>query len=483
MNILLSWIHGCERRARPGLHCLLPALALLAATEVWAQSVPVLTPNAVISLEYPNPWEHNQLIALTPDGRYLVDAPQSARHIRVWDWEKKEVVKRLLLNEEALEIGDFERRVLGVIKIGYGRELAFSPDGRYLLTCVYPKKSDGQQDYRFARVWEFSTGAVVADVRGPMREVPGFPPEAIVVVGCNSISFAPGGGLMAIQGGGAIHASAKDVGTTRRNPNFLGGVILYDTSTWQPRKLLQPGPGKAGVGSRVVFSADGKEALALAFHFPPSFPKGLTAEQSERLITNQLVRWRLDSGALVENREIPKLASSAGVWWSWLPGGRELWWRNTMARLYQTEEEARGCEVAGKPAPFESDQPENCAYLWAVSVLDVESGKLRYVAPIKKNSPRGAKTNARFYTHAYEAAISPDGRFLVLERGKRSRDSDALVSELEVFNLMTFRSQGVYPWTGNTREGLAISNVTFSADSKRFTLKVNEQAYIFELPR
>lgn len=458
------------------------AVQTLAVAQPGAQeAVPVLVPRAVISLEYPNPWEFNKLIALSPDGRYLVDAPGSARYIRVWDWEKKEVVKRLLLNEEAPEIGDFERRVLGVINTtGGGKELVFSPDGRYLVACVYPRKSDGQQDYRIAQVWEFSTGAVVADVRGPMREVPGFPSEAIVAVGCDSISFAPGGGLMAIQGGGAIHASAKDVGTTRRDPNFLGGVILYDTGDWQPRKLLQPGPGKAKVGSRVIFRADGKKALALVFHFPPSFPKGLTDEQTQQLISNQVVTWDLEPGLQVEKKDVLKLGHSTwGVWWSSLPGGREVWWRNWTGQLYQTEEEARHCEAAGLPAPFESEQPENCAYLWAVAVLDVESGKLRYLAPVKKNSPRRVPSDPQ--VDGFAASTSSDGTVLALTQRTTAR-SGVLRARLELFDLRTFQSKGVFTWTGAAEEGLTVGTPAFSADVSHLVVKTNERALIFEIP-
>ena len=88
-----------------------------------AQEVPVLPPKASISLEYPNRYDFNKLIALSNDGRYLIDAADKARYIQVWDWKRKEVVQRLLLNEDAPELG-----------VGYGHNgvLQFSGGGRIL---------------------------------------------------------------------------------------------------------------------------------------------------------------------------------------------------------------------------------------------------------------------------------------------------------------------------------------------------------------
>src|SRR3989338_4718881 len=90
---------------------LAPLILLAMVTTAWAQAdnkeeVPELSPKGIVSLEYPNQWDSNSLIALSNDGRYLLDASKSARYIRVWDWEKKEVVQRLLLNEDNPEHND-----------------------------------------------------------------------------------------------------------------------------------------------------------------------------------------------------------------------------------------------------------------------------------------------------------------------------------------------------------------------------------------
>lgn len=50
-------------------------------------TVPALSPKGAVSLKYPNPWDTNQLIALSNDGGRLIDASRGARNIRVWDWE------------------------------------------------------------------------------------------------------------------------------------------------------------------------------------------------------------------------------------------------------------------------------------------------------------------------------------------------------------------------------------------------------------
>ena len=97
-----------------GTLCLLAMAACAQAAD--KEAVPELSPKGKVSLEYPNQWDFNSLIALSNDGRYLIDASKSARYIRVWDWEKKEVVQRLLLNEDNPEHNDNKEHkwVLGV---------------------------------------------------------------------------------------------------------------------------------------------------------------------------------------------------------------------------------------------------------------------------------------------------------------------------------------------------------------------------------
>lgn len=135
------------------LHGLMALLALQAASmPVVAESgpasaAPVLTPKAVVSLEYPNPWDFNNLIALTPDGRHLVDAAEAARHIRVWDWRENAVAKRLLLNEEAPEFSD-NKPHKSVLSTTSGYELTLSPDGRFMAACTG----------KWAMIWDLGSG-------------------------------------------------------------------------------------------------------------------------------------------------------------------------------------------------------------------------------------------------------------------------------------------------------------------------------------
>ncbi|MEW5943060.1 MAG: hypothetical protein AB1710_04290 [Pseudomonadota bacterium] len=135
------------------LHGLAVLLALLVASMPAlaesgpASAAPVLTPKAVISLEYPNPWDFNNLIALSPDGCYLVDASAKTRYIRVWDWREKTVAKQLLLNEEAPKSSD-NKPHKSVLSTASGQELTLSPDGRFMVACAG----------KGAMIWDLGSG-------------------------------------------------------------------------------------------------------------------------------------------------------------------------------------------------------------------------------------------------------------------------------------------------------------------------------------
>lgn len=484
------------------------ALLLFAATPALAQddvqpTVPVLTPAAVISLDYPNRWDRNELIAFSPDGRYLIDAPGAARYIRVWDWRTKEVVKQLLLNEAAPEFNDDKSRSPVLNTVSRGRKLEFSTDGRYMAACTSGKG-----------IWDFERGTAVTSAGGFLRNVPGIPGDAVVLHRCDSIGFSPDGTRFAIHASyGLYFPSSTDLVAyqdtmnrlDRRGPqlklspqdlddmskgqdkSFRGGVALYDTRDWRPVRYLRLAPFEK-VNSHILFTADGTQALAMAYQYPPSFPENVRGKpEAELLITNQLVRWNLASGEIVARKELPKLApGSVGVWWHWLTGGREVWWETTGVQLNQTGEEAQQCEPAMAAPAFVSEQAENCGYFWAVSVLDVETGKRRFLAPVKKSAPKKLDEIQRIT--GVIVNISPDGRRLALMKkivwkahGASGRDPHLESMVMELYDLTTGRLVGAISRGEEEQYSLGISNLRFSADSQFLAFRLNEKAFIFDL--
>lgn len=485
------------------------SLVLFAAAPAKAQddvqpSVPVLTPAAVISLDYPNRWDRNELIALSPEGRYLIDAPGAARYIRVWDWRTKEVVKQLLLNEVAPEFNDDKSRKHILNTVSRGSELTFSADGRYMAAC-----SAGNG------IWDLAEGKTLARIGGgELHDMPGIPGDAVVLHGCDSVNFSPEGHLLASMGGGGRYfRSSADFAAYRdtmerlgqRGPqlklspqdledmskgqdkSFRGGVVLYDTRDWRPVRYLRLAPWE-NVNSRILFTADGTQALALTYQYPPSFPENVRGKpEAERLITNQLVRWNLVTGEIVARKELPKLAAgSVGVWWRWLPGGREVWWETTGIQLNQTEEESQHCEPAIAAPAFESEQAENCGYLWAVSVLDIETGKRRFLAPVKKSAPKKLDSIPR--VAGIRTSISPDGRYLSLLRlftwmpqDGHGQETPLANMSMDVHDLKTSQLVGNFTYAQERARSLRLSSLHFSGDSLLLTFRLSEKAFVFDV--
>lgn len=460
-----------------------------------SEVVPALTPKATISLEYPNPWDINNQIALSNDGSRLIDATHGARYIRVWDWQNNKVVQQLLLNEKAPEGNDNKSHdfVLGTLP---GQELALSPDGRMVAACASTGK--GQ-----IRVWNLESGAIVADIPYPQRHVPGLDKEYMFHLGCNSISFSPDGKYMAVLNEiGKLYANEADFDEFQaiskiniesiqssmktgkaippsiqpKKPEVpITGIAVYETNTWKLERLFyRPAYRQPTFKSRPLFDADSKTVSAVLFdHIPGDWDKWAG---------NRIVRWDIATGAQLEERGMPQLVESAskGLWWTPLPGGREVWWR-TSAGSDQTDAEAEQCKQRLPSSPaFVSDEKNNCAYEWSLAILNLDTGKIRYLAPFKKNVPpqvadKGGKQ---------VGSISPDGAHIVLVRG----NGEQRISIVEILDRETLRPEGLY-----SLDGAAYFNLTFSGNSKYLPIKFNKKsstsnqldisAMIFELPK
>lgn len=469
------------------------------------EEVPELSPKGTVSLEYPNQWDSNSLIVLSNDGRYLIDASKSARYIRVWDWEKKEVVQRLLLNEDNPERND-NKEHKWVLGTRVGVNLALTPDGRMLAACVTisPKQPSQPNNYVTARIWNLESGAVVADIPGVLRNVPGLG-EAVLQASCGSISYSPDGKYMAYASGASFFANdaereAFEAGLKRDSanaaathkyvqtvkiPDLVYGISLYDTSSWKLVKFIPlPNPENKqannkhvtpSLKSTMLFTEDGKQLIGAVFEQPYY---GENKRES-----NRIVRWDMKSGAVIEEKDVPKLAPpNVGAWWHWLSGGREVWWStHAETHLRQTQAEARDCEAASAVPAFVSEVVENCAYNWAIGILDIEAGKIKYLAPSRKNPPLPNSMEREL--SSFSAGISPDGAHLVLLSNRAKPNtipSVNQVSNIDVLDMGTLRVEGRYSWNG------ASASLIFSGDSKYFAIKAfkrDDSAMIFELPR
>ena len=471
---------------------------------------PELIPREEISLEYPNPWDINDLIALSNDGRYLIDASKSARYIRVWDWKKKEVVQRLLLNEDNPEAND-NKRHKEVLNIGRGVNLAITPDGRMLAACVaiapnWPSQTD---NYVTARIWNLESGTIAANIPGILRNVPGFG-EAVLQASCGSISYSPDGKYMAYASGASFFVNdaerdAYEAGLKRDSanaaathkyvrtvkiPDLVYGISLYETSGWKLVKFIPlPNPENKqrrnkqvtpSLKSTVLFTEDGKQLIGAVFEQP--------YYGEDKRESNRIVRWDMESGAVLEEKEVPKLAlPNVGVWWRWLPGGREVWWPvYAETHSHQTQAEARSCEAASAAPAFVSEVVENCAYNWAIGMLDIESGKIKYLAPFKKNPPQGVKAERELNT--FSASISPDGTYLALISNTSKPNTvppiDPIAS-IDILDRETLRSKGHYSWRGGVTSSPVFNNnsryFAFRAYRPSWSGRPDKLAMIFEI--
>jgi WD40 repeat protein len=491
-----------------GIGLLIVTVAAIAAS-IGNEEALRIEPKGTVSLEYPNKWDINKLIALSNDGSRLLDASEAARNIRVWDWEKNEVVQRLLLNEKAPEINDGKQRWEMVLQSSLGQELALSPDGQMVAACTRRDKGE-------VRVWNLENGAIVADIPGLQRHVPGLDQEMIFGLSCGSISFSPDGKYMAIlvksgayNNNEADYTSFKEIvgGSNLKTKGFkngmsyaelraqkyypvhISGIGIFETHGWKLERFFYRISPEQIFNSRPLFDPESKTVSAVLFDSKPPKPSRLEREWAG----NRIVRWDITSGAQLEEKNMPQLAASpsVGVWWTPLPGGREVWWQNGFHQpptvndertLYQTDAGAEQCRLSPVPVPtYESDVISNCAYIWVLTVLNLDTGKLKYLAPFKKNSRPVTGTQEQFYW----AKISPDGAHVALfHKTENINNRLSASSSVEVHNMETWKLEGRY--SNNIRFEM---DSVFSSDSRYLAFSINKSrdwvksALIFELPK
>lgn len=479
-----------------------------------------IVPKGTVSLEYPNEWDINKLIALSNDGSRLIDAPLNARYIRVWDWENNKVAQRLLLNENAPEKNDGQSRAATVLRSSLGQELALNPDGRMVAACVSINiKTASSSSSLITRVWNPESGAIVVDnIVSPMRHVPGLDQEAILFLNCQSVSFSPDGRYMAVLVSASQYANEVDF--NERSANFnpktgkykegkhpvnISGIALFETNTWKLERFFYRLVPQQTFNSRPLFDPDSKTVYAVVFDRAPPNPNWHLLGWDE-WGGNRIVRWDIATGAQLEEKDMPQLAESpsVGVWWTALPGGREVWWQNGFKQrllsdfsartLDQTEADAEQCrQVPAAEPTFTSDVKSNCAYNWVLTVLNLDTGKLKYLAPFKKNAWSAPVTverdgwsssTGRPREQYYSANISPDGAHIVLfRRTHNTKNPLRASSSVEIFSRETLQLEGHYS------DDIWIDmEPVFSSDSRYLSIRIHKSrdsvnsAMVFELP-
>lgn len=412
--------------------------AAVAGQEEAPANLPELTPAAVISFGYPStsPWMLNRLAVLTPDGRSLIDGASIGRYLQVWDWKKNKVVKRLLLNENAPEpendvrpnMPGMDAEALRGIEPGW----AFSPDGKYFAVCTeLNPMSVG--DKIVVRVWNIEQGTVVANIKAMLADET-LPPNvlgqddrgAVMWISCKSLSFSPNGKRLAVFGGeGSFYANRERFAAWKQDGKVYS--ILYDTMTWQPTAALRnPDILENAVSPGLYDRADGKTIFMLLMRRPGFIiaeklgTKGLpTPEQSDPYVKKRLVTFDANTGQIVKSMELPGMPSrmlgsisegvGGGVKWSWLgASGKEVYWS---LDNYSTLGQIPNCDNNEMAMQFFSEVTADCDYIWRDAILDVETGKMRFMTPIKK------LYQSQYDKWAVVAAnswVAPNGKLMML---------------------------------------------------------------------
>lgn len=220
------------------------------------------------------------------------------------------------------------------------------------------------------------------------------------------------------------------------------------------------------------------------------FPKEvINTPAAQNYITSRLVRWDVATGEIAASMELPKLApGSVFVKWSWLPGGREVWWETWPGqRSEQTLDDVLDCKAPAPVPAFESEVVENCSYWWAVSVLDIETGKRRYLAPVMKNVSKSGSVGQPERI-VVVARLSPNGRHLALIKksmwktaGMSGRDPSLEKMEINVYALPEPRLIGSFARGEEDRYEIGVGNLVFSGESRWMAFKLNDSAWIFDL--
>jgi len=281
----------------------------------WNKDPLRIEPKATISLQYPNQWDINNQIALSNDGSRLIDASTGARYIRVWDWQNKKIVQKLLLNEKVPEGNDGKPHDMMIQPLP-GGELALSPNGQMIAVCASTGKGR-------VRVWNLESGAIVADIPHLQRHVPNQDQERIFGLGCDSISFSPDGKHMAVLNEIAnLYANEAHLAENQeiskinvesietsmktgkeippsikpKNPPIrITGISLYETKTWKlERFFYRPADEKPTFKSRPLFDSGSKTVSAVLFE--------RKSGGWDKWAGNRIVRWDIATSTQLEDK-------------------------------------------------------------------------------------------------------------------------------------------------------------------------------------
>lgn len=154
-------------------------------------------------------------IAWSPDGQRLAVSSQNYARVTIWNPETGAILQQLQRG------------------MGFGKSLAFTPDGKYILTSAAQQKTDEDQHTSLS-VWDLATGTVVQNLQGTYPSM-GLNSNIADVLALDRIS----GKLAAI-----IHGGSGG-----------GHVGIYDTSTW---KLARDFGVNQDAQVSVAFSPNGK---------------------------------------------------------------------------------------------------------------------------------------------------------------------------------------------------------------------------------
>src|SRR5579864_4561099 len=151
-------------------------------------------------------------IAWSPDGR-LATSSYYFTHITVWDSETGKVLQQL-------------RR-----GVAFGGSLAFTPNGREILTSTAQQKTQDEQDATVS-VWDIDTATVSRNVAGPN------PSKGVNFNKADAFALDPKGPFLAV----IVHDSEQV-------------VVIYETSRWSMVRTIAVTQDGA---LSLAFSPDGK---------------------------------------------------------------------------------------------------------------------------------------------------------------------------------------------------------------------------------
>jgi len=514
MSKLKNKLASSNTAWRAGALCLLVLLSACAhpfgKNDFDQDGIPILKPTAKLAIDYPNIWQYPDFIALTPDGRHLIDASMKARNIRVWDWQQKKLDKQLLLNEKMPESHWGIKRdspEYALSRHDLGEEVVLSPDGERAAFCVNKRTTElpKLENYTIARVWDLKSGEVVADIAPLLRNLQGFDREYVAQITCKNISFSPDGQYIAVTGSASVFDKEADLlnfAAKDDDEEFLrrhSSITLFEAKSGRFLKYLYidfsknkykkkngglyKGDVVQQIGSPALFTSDTKQLLAMVFKDQYGMGEGGRG----LWMGNYIARWDVETGIALESQDVaaklsdPHFSGQRRIFWNWLPGQQEVWFEtdgryNNVVDQAQTEEESKqhSCATSEEKLSFSSEVAENCAYKSTITVMNMSTGKLRYLVPARKNPNLTKRLNLPASYGFLKSVISPDGNYAISHNLRKvsSKNYD-YIKTIELVDLRTQQVKGRYSVSG--RNGLSLP--VFSGDSKYFATKVYERGW------